>query len=198
VEEGYTPIGGEESSDVVCKTKDIDWEILSSRLMALGTTQRGVLNIKASDTFTDVSVDEFILAAPTEAVIELEIATDEIDLFSHFQFTLEVRPLTLKEGVTGDYDEWIQLGSVSEPGSNWYNRVEINLNDALMSYESVGADPDCDLVSTEQTNIGTNGGYHAVLEVSKALEFRVRPFVKAGLGDLSGTYRYELSASRLK
>jgi hypothetical protein len=186
----------DDSADTVCKTADIHWDNdeVSARL---GEPYEGRFDVQTGETFTRVQSDDILFSAQSDAILRMDIGTNEIDVFSELQFILEARAKSLKPGQIREGNPWTRVGSVRTWDSNWYSHIELNMLDGLAAYQQLGADVFCEPVEVEVTGEALAQSFQELVDVSDEIEFRARPHVKSGFGNLSDTYHYEFEVRSL-
>ncbi len=185
-EEGYSPIGGEENSDELCKQGTLAFTESSTvavEFNSLGeATYEGSLDVTLfSKTEMRVDTEELIFSVPADSILNIGIeSADHFDVWTAMVYSIDVR--------APGKSEWQPLDILPDSENIfWYTDIEINgaSSDAALSTLL--------LCNASPVELDVELPWH--LDVANDYEVRLQAFPFEGYGDLVGSYKYAVNAS---
>ncbi len=182
-DQSYTPISDEDSADVACRSTDIEFADRGSETPRYELTEEafvfeGKLDVADLGPYYEVSPEELIVHAPIGESFQLRIQSNELIERTNFLMRIDYREVGTVDWETLDAEPNSELTGESF----LYVIVHPSPSSAelLLSYVNIGARvTNCELVSYSKTQL-------IDWDTSRDYEYRIRPFVKSGLGDLDG------------
>lgn len=188
----HSDVDDGEKADILCSTANIDFTAPTmSTTFDLGESDEPLVHTGTFTVTRDLSgfvveADEVILHPMVDDRFRIHIKSPMTDPFTTLQFWVDYREL-------GEAD-WKLFDTAPEATAAgwWFHDLEVSsYSNDIYRYSKVA-----DVATCQIQDFDGPRRLKELAMTGKQLEFRIRPYTKDGLRDLSGSYDYTLTMER--